>query len=634
VTFRNSMVVILLISIAASSFAMSFALRFDLSLPTSELSHFFSGLAIFAVVKPLVFYGFGRRRSLWRLVGLWDLPRIVLAATVASIVAFLSTWFLVGAEFPRSVYVIDALICLMLTSAVVFSRRFYGELVVARTPRSHNQKSLLIYGAGAAGLTVAKEFRANQRFDAKVVGFLDDDPAKAGASLAGIPVLASGRDAAQIVSQHSRRRSPITEIVIAIPSATGRDMRGIIANCRAAGIPFKTVPSFGELLEGKVLSRQIREVSVNDLLGREPVRVSDDVIGGHITGKSVMVTGGCGSIGSELCRQLARFNPRRLVLFDQAESEMFMVAMELRERFPSLNVATEIGDIVRFQRLNDAMACNDVEAVFHAAAYKHVPLMEAHIIEAAENNVIGTHNVIRAALGNKVGRLLMVSSDKAVNPTSIMGVTKRIGEILVSALPPRGSSLCGTFVSVRFGNVLASNGSVVQIFKRQIAAGGPVTVTHPDMRRYFMSIPEAVQLVLQAFAMGKGSEVFVLDMGQPVRIEDLARNMIRLAGFTPDEDIPIEYTGLRPGEKLFEELSTDSEDILPTYHDKIKIFRSPAPAPHNLSSWLGQLQLLISAGNADAVKSHLLELVPEYLGVDQRPMIIPSDRPQAAGAHA
>jgi FlaA1/EpsC-like NDP-sugar epimerase len=622
------------VSIAALSLLGSFLLRFDFSLPAHELHSLYSGLAIFATTKSIVFYMLGRRRSLWRLVGISDLLRIFIAGTSGSVVAFAVTWFVIGPSFPRSVYVIDAMICLMLTTGLVFSRRFYLELLSSRAPSSGRQKSVLVYGAGAAGLTVVKEFRSNQKFATKVVGFLDDDETKTGASLAGIPILATGRGAAHIVLQYSRRGSPISEIIIAIPSATGRAMRGVIANCRAAGIPFKTVPSFAELLEGKILTRQIREVSVNDLLGRDPVRVAEDAIGEHITGKSVMVTGGCGSIGSELCRQLARFNPRRLVIFDQAESEMFMIALELRERFPTLELVTEVGDIVRFQRVNDAMARNSVEAVFHAAAYKHVPLMEAHIIEAAENNVIGTYNVALAAHGNKVARLLMISSDKAVNPSSIMGVTKRIGEIIISAMPPKGVTCYGTFVSVRFGNVLASNGSVVQIFKRQIASGGPVTVTHPEMRRYFMSIPEAVQLVLQAFSMGKGGEVFVLDMGQPVRIEELARNMIRLAGFTPDEDIHIEHTGLRAGEKLFEELSTDGEDMLPTYHEKIKIFRSPTPIRQNLTSWLDRLQLILNEGDADEVKSHLLELVPEYIGSMPVPITTERDGAQVRGAHA
>jgi FlaA1/EpsC-like NDP-sugar epimerase len=609
------------VPIVALSILASFALRFDFAMPPSELPNIYGGLAIFTVVKVPIYYLFERRRRLWSYVGLQDLVRILVAGIVASAVACTATWFVIGPSFPRSVYSIDMMICFILTAGLVFSRRLCHELTFWRAPLADSTKTVLIYGAGAAGLTLAKEIRSNQKVSTRVVGFLDDDQTKTGASIAGIRVLATGHSAAQIVRHYSRRSSPISEIIVAMPSANRRDMREVIANCRAAGVPFKTVPSLAELLEGKVLTGQIREVSVNDLLGREAVRVSEEAIGEHVTGKIVMVTGGCGSIGSELCRQLARFSPRCLVIFDQAESEMFMLAMELRDRFPSLDLVTEIGDIVSYARLDEAMARNAVEAVFHAAAYKHVPLMEAHILEAAKNNVIGTYNVVSAAYENHVQRFLMISSDKAVNPTSIMGVTKRIGEILVSALPLTDGPSFGTFLSVRFGNVLASNGSVVQIFKRQIAAGGPVTVTHPEMRRYFMSIPEAVQLVLQAFAMGNGGEVFVLDMGQPVRITELAQNMIRLAGFTPGEDINIEYTGLRPGEKLFEEINTDSEDMLPTFHEKIKIFRSPVPVPDDIAAWMTKLQTLTRTGDADKVKSHLLELVPEYLGAKPRSII-------------
>ncbi len=611
---RKQLMPVIAIPIVALSILTSFALRFDFALPSSELPHLYDGMAIFIAVKFPVYCLFERRRRLWSYVGLQDLVGILAADITASAAACAATWFAIGPAFPKSVYLIDMMICFILTAGLVFSRRLCHELRFRRAPRADSTKAVLIYGAGAAGLTLAKEIHSNRKVCTRVVGFLDDDPTKTGASLAGIRILATGRSAAQIVRHYSLRSSPISEIIVAMPSANQRDMREVIANCRSAGVPFKTVPSLAELLEGKVLTGQIREVSVNDLLGREAVRVSEEAIGEHVTGKVVMVTGGCGSIGSELCRQLARFSPRCLVIFDQAESEMFMLAMELRDRFPSLELVTEIGDIVSYPRLNETMARNGVEALFHAAAYKHVPLMEAHIIEAAKNNVIGTYNVVSAAYENHVDRFLMISSDKAVNPTSIMGVTKRIGEILVSAMPLAGGPALGRFLSVRFGNVLASNGSVVQIFKRQIAAGGPVTVTHPEMRRYFMSIPEAVQLVLQAFAMGNGGEVFVLDMGQPVRISELAQNMIRLAGFIPGEDIDIQYTGLRPGEKLFEEINTDSEDMLPTYHEKIKIFRSPLAAPDDLAAWIAGLQTLMRTGNADRVKSHLLELVPEYLG--------------------
>lgn len=603
-------------SILAAPLALgiAFLLRFDFSIPGSELPHFKAGLGTFVAAKALVFLVWGRRRGLWGMVSVVDLLQVAMECGIASVIGGVATLLLVGPSFPRSVYAIDAMVFFILMAAALFSVRLCQELTARVVLRSRSQKQILIYGAGSAGMTLARELRSNQKLGYRIVGFLDDDPRKHGASISGVPVVGNGRDAARIVLRQSRRGSPVSEIVIAAPSAARGNMRTVVANCRAAGIPFKTVPGFGELLEGKVLTRQIREVSVNDLLGRDPVHVSEDVIGEHIGGKSVMVTGGCGSIGSELCRQLARFNPRRVVIFDQAESEMFMLALELRERFPSLDLVTEIGDIVRYQRVYDAMARNSVDAVFHAAAYKHVPLMETHILEAAENNVIGTYNVARAAHENEVANFLMISSDKAVNPTSIMGVTKRIGEIIVSSMPIGGGPRYGSFVSVRFGNVLASNGSVVTIFKRQIAAGGPVTVTHPDMRRYFMSIPESVQLVLQAFSMGRGDEIFVLDMGEPVRITELAANMIQLAGFTPGEDIRIEHTGLRPGEKLFEELSMDAEHILPTYHDKIRIFHSPASSRYQLGPWLERLQILIKAGGSDEVKSHLLDLVPEYIG--------------------
>jgi FlaA1/EpsC-like NDP-sugar epimerase len=614
VSIRKRFLLIYLMSFAALSLVASFALRFDFTLPPAELHNLSDGLWIFVLAKPAVLFGSGQHRRLWGLVGLIDLIRVLAVCVIASAVCLAVTWLLLGPAFPRSVYVIDGMIFFMLSGGLLFSRRMVQELTASRAARSGSQKTILIYGAGSAGSILANEIRPNPKLNTRAVGFLDDDLQKVGAFLAGIPVLGPGRDAAQVVRRQNQLGFPVAEIVIAMPSATGEEMHDIIANCRASGVPFRTVPSLSELLEGKVLNRQIRAVSVNDLLGREPVRVAEDAIGEHITGKNVIVTGGCGSIGSELCRQLARFNPRRLVIFDQAESEMFMLAMELRGRFPALDLVTEIGDITRYQRIHDAMAHNMIDAVFHAAAYKHVPLMEAHILEAAENNVLGTYNVARAAHANRAGRFLMISSDKAVNPTSIMGVTKRIGELIVSSMPLTGGPSNGKFVSVRFGNVLASNGSVVTIFQRQIDAGGPVTVTHPEMRRYFMSIPEAVQLVLQAFSMGKGGEIFVLDMGEPVLITDLARNMIRLAGFTPGQDIMIEHTGLRPGEKLFEELSIDTEDMLPTYHEKIRIFHSEPPPRYEIARWLENFQRVVRGRDEEEVKARLLELVPEYIG--------------------
>jgi FlaA1/EpsC-like NDP-sugar epimerase len=387
-------------------------------------------------------------------------------------------------------------------------------------------------------------------------------------------------------------------------------MREALANCRITGVHCKTIPGFGELLKGKVLSAQIRDLAPGDLLAREPVRLDEDRIREHIADRVVLVTGAAGSIGSELCRQLAHQQPRKLIALDQAESELFKTDMKLRRCFPGIEIVAEIGDIQDLRRINGIFARHAIDSVFHAAAYKHVPMMEAHVAEAVKNNVVGTWNVASAASENGVSDFLMISSDKAVNPTNIMGMTKRVAEIIVSAMHSTGT---GTrFVSVRFGNVLGSNGSVVPIFQSQIEEGGPVTVTHPEVRRYFMTVREAVQLVLQASTMGKGSEIFVLDMGEPVRIVDLAKNMIRLSGLECGKDVEIRFTGLRPGEKLFEELMTEGENILPTYHEKVKIFRGHGTERYFVQHWFSELQRLLEEDDEQALIIHLQALVPEY----------------------
>lgn len=610
---RRELLLLPLLTVAALSLIFAFLLRFEFTLQPPQRRLLVLGLCLFVPLKGLAFFGFRLHKSWWRVVGLFDLIRVALANLAGSAAACLVCSIAFGPAFPRSIYIMDALLCFLMSAGLQFSLRVYNEALTPRAVENDLQKQILIYGAGAAGLTLAKEIRSNTRLNARIAGFLDDEPSKRDGAMLGIPVLGEGRDAARLVAGAKRRQDPVSEIVIAMPSASGRQMKVAIANCRSAGVPFRTVPSLGELLEGTVLSSQLRPVSVNDLLSREPVRIDETAIRDAIAGRTVMVTGGCGSIGSELCRQLVRFHPGKLVIFDQAESEMFMLAMDLHTRHPSLNLATVLGDITRMPRVVEALEKHSVDVVFHAAAYKHVPLVESNLIEAVENNVIGTHNVAQAAHRHGLGKLVLISSDKAVNPSSMMGVTKRVAELIVSAMPLDGGPRRSTFVSVRFGNVLASAGSVVQIFQRQIAAGGPVTITHPDMRRYFMSISEAVQLVLQASAMGKGSEIFVLDMGEPIRIVDLARNMIRLAGLVPDEDIELRYTGLRPGEKLFEELQMEGEDMLPTYHQKIKIFRSEGPSPAALTQWLETLRFLLKQGGAqEEVKRHLIALAPTY----------------------
>jgi FlaA1/EpsC-like NDP-sugar epimerase len=536
--------------------------------------------------------------------------RVFAANVCGSVILTIVASVMFEGRFPRSAYVIDLIVCFLLTAGARFAVRLYSEIVLGELTKSSG-KRILIYGAGRAGMTLVRELRNNPSLG-EVAGFLDDDPHKRRLSLQGIQVLGRGRDAAYIVDRKKRSGQSIDEIVIAMPSANGTQMGEAIANCRAAGLPCKTIPGVGELLAGKVLSAQIRDVSVNDLLGREPVQLEEDRIRKALHGRVVLVSGGAGSIGSEICRQVARFEPQTLIVFDQAESELYRIEQELKRTLPTANVAIELGDMRDPARVDEVIRHYGVNSVFHAAAYKHVPMMEAHVVEAARNNVIGTWNVAEAARRNRVPDFLMISSDKAVNPTSIMGVTKRIAELIVTSM--NVSNGATKFVSVRFGNVLGSNGSVVPLFKEQIAAGGPVTVTHPDMRRYFMTVREAVQLVLQASTMGKGSEIFVLDMGEPVRILDLARNLIRLSGLVPDEDIEIRFTGLRPGEKLFEEITIEGENMRPTYHSKIQIFQGSRPSSDFMKSWIQTLQRFLEARDERAILAHITSLVPEYIG--------------------
>jgi FlaA1/EpsC-like NDP-sugar epimerase len=611
---QRTLRIVLLLATVIVSFACALLLRFEFAVPHSQYYIFQIALCVFVIVKMPVFWASRMHLGSWRTASLFDLHRIALANVTASGLTALITAVIVGAQFPRSVYIIDGGLCFLLTAGVIFSVRLYSEVFLI-APREAETKRILIYGAGSAGFMLGREIHSNSRLRTTIVGFLDDDVNKRNSSLLGVGILGTGFDAKRIVESLARARKPISEIIIAMPSASGKQMQAVTAHCRAAGTPFKTLPSVAELLDGK-MTRQIREVSANDLLGREAVHIDGSKIAAAIAGQSVLVTGGCGSIGSELCRQLAQYGPSKLVIFDQAESEMFMLGIDLRKRHPQLNLVTEIGDIYRASRVQQVMTRHGINVVFHAAAYKHVPLMEDNIVEAVENNVIGTYNVARAAHRNGVKKFVLISSDKAVNPTSIMGLTKRVAELIVSAMPLDGSrkSGGGAFLSVRFGNVLGSSGSVIPIFQQQIAAGGPVTVTHPEMRRYFMSIAEAVQLVLQASTMGEGSEVFVLDMGEPVPIMNLARNMIHLAGLVEGQDIEITVTGLRPGEKLFEEVRLDGENILPTYHEKIRRFRGEVPSSDSLMAWLESLRILLAAGNSQAVKAHMARLVPEYQG--------------------
>jgi FlaA1/EpsC-like NDP-sugar epimerase len=579
----------------------AFILRFEFTIPAAMRPALIWAAIIWAFVKLPVSHYFGLHRHLWRYFSASDLPRIVMSNTVGSASVALAVALACPYSFPRSVIAIDFLFTILFTAGAGTIARLASEppAALARDKRTRT----LIFGAGDAGMMLLREARHNSSFAHEVCGFIDDDDRKRKCIIQGVPVLGAGADLHQIARQWR-----IEEVLIAIPSAGGAEMRRIVSLCRSAGVSFRTMPAISEIISDRGLGRQLRDVAVEDLLGRAAVQLDRRQIERKIAGRAVLVTGAAGSIGSELCRQIAACRPAALIAFDISETGLFHIDGELRRAFPDLILHTEIGSIQNGRRLSETFARHQPDVVYHAAAYKHVPMMEANVFEAVENNVAGTYNVAVAAREHGVKDLVMISSDKAVRPTNIMGATKRISELVVRSLQsPQARN-----VSVRFGNVLGSNGSVVPIFKSQIAAGGPVTVTHPDMCRYFMTIPEAVQLVMQASAMGKGGEIFVLDMGEPIPIVELARQLILLSGLRPDEDIQIEFTGARPGEKLREELNLTDEEIKPTHHSKIKIFSGASVSEKQMLEHLAALRSACAQNDLSAVIAEMKKLVPDY----------------------
>jgi FlaA1/EpsC-like NDP-sugar epimerase len=584
-----------------SAGVLAFVLRFDLRLPAASLPFLWIGLAVWVPVKLLTFAVLGLDRRWSRYISIPDLSLIMVSNVAASGLSF--TIILLSMRgFPRSIYAIDFLLCFLFTAGTRVSTRLLAEYVRWQSPVK-GQKRTVIYGAGDAGIALLREIRYNVVLMYEIVGFIDDSRSKSGMVLQGVRVLGNGEALSSIVKKYS-----VELVLIALPSVSGAQMKTVLEQCQKAGISYKTIPSFAEVIEAKDLAHKIREVAVEDLLGRSPVRLDQDRISTKLRDRTVLVTGAAGSIGAELCRQIARFRPAAIVGFDIAESALFHLQREMAQAFPDVAFHAEIGSIQNVRRLTEVFETHRPSIVYHAAAYKHVPIMETHVFEAVENNVFGTLNVALAAAGQNVEDFVMISSDKAVRPTNVMGATKRIAELVIRSLQNGGVK----YVSVRFGNVLGSNGSVVPIFKEQIAQGGPVTVTHPEMRRYFMTIPEACQLVLQSSTMGKGGEIFVLDMGEPVRIVDLARTLIFLSGFRPDEDIKIEFSGTRPGEKLFEELNTFEEETLPTFHEKIKIFAGTTIPWPRMEQHLSAVQRLCAARDANELVLTMKEIVPEY----------------------
>ncbi len=580
----------------------AFLLRFDFSIPAIYIPVLTVAILVWGPAKLASFKFLGLDRRWARYASMSDLMRVAASNLLGSFLGFLILRIL-RTPVPRSIFAIDLLLCVMITAGLRVTVRLLTDLARPKPVSGDTTRRTIIYGAGNAGASLQRDIQQNPGLPYQVIGFIDDDPRKRGLILQGITVLGTGTELSQIA-----KNQQADLILIAVPSASGGQMRRIFESCTAAGVPYKTIPGLAEMMEEGGLAGQIRDVAVEDLLGRTPANLEHERISSTLRDQVVLVTGAAGSIGSEICRQIARFGPKLIIGYDIAESPMFYLEQELRRLHPGLAFHPELGSIQNTQRLRETFTTFAPTVVYHAAAYKHVPLMEAHAFEAIENNVFGTLNVVQAARHFGVREFVMISSDKAVRPANVMGATKRMAELVVRSLQPEN----GRYVSVRFGNVLGSNGSVVPIFKDQIARGGPVTVTHPEMSRYFMTIPEACQLVLQASTMGRGGEIFVLDMGEPVKIVDLARNLILLSGLRPDVDIRIEFTGTRPGEKLIEELSVLEEGLLATHHEKIRVFSGLAPDWDTLAKSLNTLRSACSARTLVDLICGMREIVPEY----------------------
>jgi FlaA1/EpsC-like NDP-sugar epimerase len=588
----------------ALSGLLAFQLRFDGSVPPIYAHGMRVAIFIWAVAKSAAFFFGAVNTGYWRYTSLDEAVRIGLANTAGSMAGGVIIVLAVHPGVPRSIYILEWLTSCSLALGTRFAVRL---LITARNSdkTGGDRTRTLIYGAGTAGLALARELRVNHSLKSELVGLIDDDARKVGLTFHGTRVLGTGEALGALAKKYE-----VEQVLIAIPSATGPQLVRMLQSAIDAEVDYKMVPGLADIIHGTELGKQIRDVAVEDLLGRRPVLLDEDRIRERIAGKTVLVTGAAGSIGSEICRQIARFNPLALVGFDEAETPLFQLDRDLNNKFPRLVFFPELGNITRSANVQQVMERYRPSIVYHAAAYKHVPMMERHVFAAVENNIFGTWNVANAAIDHDVEDFVMISSDKAVRPTSMMGATKRIAELVINALQKQGKT---RFIAVRFGNVLGSSGSVVPIFKEQIAAGGPVTITHPEMRRYFMTIPEATQLVLQAFSIGKGGEVFVLDMGEPVRIVDLARNLVLLSGLRPDRDIKFEFTGLRPGEKLFEELNLQNEQFMPTAHGKILSYLSPFSADLKVMHVaLEELRQISERKDVARLVLYLKELIPDY----------------------
>ncbi len=608
------------------SFVVAYGLRYDFRLPflypeeqvlvPPPVWDSFGELLFFILMVKLVVFGYFRLYAgWWQYVSVQDLIETFKASHISTIIIIGGVYLCrvlsargllaVELEVPDSILIIDWAATIALVGGLRFLVRIIREGSRPVSPAGLTR--VLIVGAGDVGESVLRELYRLPVERYHAVGFVDDDLNKRGIRIHGVPVLGNVGDLAAIAE-----RQKVEELIIALPQPKREELRRIIEVCKGRKLTFRIVPGVADLIEGRADLRRLREVDINDLLGREPVSLDIESIGQFLTGKVVLVTGAGGSIGSELCRQVVLFRPKKLVLLEQAENNLFDIDRELRASHPRLAIDPVIADICDRPRIEQVFREHRPAVVFHAAAHKHVPMMEINPGEAIKNNVFGSRNMVDMACRYESEAFVLISTDKAVNPTSIMGSTKRVTEMYCQAVSRTDRARHTKFVVVRFGNVLGSAGSVVPIFREQIARGGPVTITHPEMRRYFMTIPEATQLVIQAGAIGKSGEVMLLDMGEPVKIVDLARDMITLSGYRPDVDIQVEYLGLRPGEKLFEELRTSGENVLPTHHRKIFVWQSRTCTEQEIGEGLARLETVADGADLAQVRKILKEIVPEF----------------------
>jgi FlaA1/EpsC-like NDP-sugar epimerase len=596
---------------------VAYLVRFEFVLSQNNITQIQNVLVWIIPLKIVVFLSLGVYRGMWRYTSIrdfWILGKACLLSTLLIMAIILYSSGFQG--FSRAVFAVDgALTFLFIGGKIMAIRSFFA--IYAKPKRMDNPfpkinfKKVLIVGAGAAGEKILREIFENYQLHYHVVGFIDDDPEKQGRSIHGVHVLGNVARLPYILEKVN-----IEEILIAVPSASGDQIRHIVEACRECNVSYKILPGIGELIDGRVSVKILRDISYEDLLSRPPVHLDIPGIRNYIDGKTVLITGCGGSIGSELCRQAMKYQPRSIILVDASEENLFNIQMELQNIRYCRNCVAILGQVQNKQLMEDVFKKYKPQVVFHAAAYKHVPMLEKNPWEAVFNNIVGSSIVMDMSVKYHVERFVLVSTDKAVRPTNVMGASKRIAELIMQTYQGNGTHL----MAVRFGNVVGSSGSVMPIFRRQIEQGGPVTVTHPEVNRYFMTIPEASQMILQAGAMGEGGEVFILRMGTPVKIADMARDLIRLSGKEPDVDIKIIYTGLREGEKLYEELITVGEDILPTIHEKVMVLRSNNHSNEaNILEMRKKLKNQIDAlmqdamlHNATTIKNKLKEIVPEY----------------------